>query len=34
VAERVLTLPLYGHMTDEQADLVIDALLEAVGADA
>jgi dTDP-4-amino-4,6-dideoxygalactose transaminase len=34
VAERVVTLPLYGHMTDEQADLVIDALLEAVGADA
>jgi dTDP-4-amino-4,6-dideoxygalactose transaminase len=34
VAERVVTLPLYGHMTDEQSDLVIDALLETVGADA
>ena len=34
VAERVVTLPLYGHMTDEQSDLVIDALLDTVGADA
>jgi dTDP-4-amino-4,6-dideoxygalactose transaminase len=34
VAERVVTLPLYGHMTDEQADLVIDALLESAGVDA
>ena len=34
VAERVVTLPLYGHMTDEQADLVIDGVLETVGADA
>jgi dTDP-4-amino-4,6-dideoxygalactose transaminase len=34
VAERVVTLPLYGHMSDEQADLVIDALLETVGAEA
>jgi dTDP-4-amino-4,6-dideoxygalactose transaminase len=34
VAERVVTLPLYGHMTDEQSDLVIDALLETVGAEA
>ena len=33
VAERVVTLPLYGHMTDEQSDLVVDALLETVGAD-
>ena len=33
-AERVVTLPLYGHMTDEQADLVIEALLETVGAGA
>jgi len=31
VAERVVTLPLYGHMTDEQSDLVVDALLETVG---
>jgi dTDP-4-amino-4,6-dideoxygalactose transaminase len=29
-AECVVTLPLYGHMTDEQSDLVIDALLETV----
>jgi dTDP-4-amino-4,6-dideoxygalactose transaminase len=28
VAERLLTLPLYGRMTDEQADTVIDALLQ------
>jgi dTDP-4-amino-4,6-dideoxygalactose transaminase len=34
VAERVVTLPLYGHMTDEQADLVIGALIETVGAEA
>jgi dTDP-4-amino-4,6-dideoxygalactose transaminase len=34
VAERVVTLPLFGHMTDEQSDLVVDALLETVGADA
>jgi dTDP-4-amino-4,6-dideoxygalactose transaminase len=34
VAERIVTLPLYGHMSDEQADLVIDALLETVGAEA
>jgi dTDP-4-amino-4,6-dideoxygalactose transaminase len=34
VAERVVTLPLYGHMTDEQSDLVVDALLEALGANA
>ena len=34
VAARVVTLPLYGHMTDEQSDLVVDALLETVGADA
>jgi dTDP-4-amino-4,6-dideoxygalactose transaminase len=27
VAGRILTLPLYAHMTDEQVDLVIDALL-------
>ena len=26
VAERLLTLPLYGRMTDEQADAVIEAL--------
>jgi dTDP-4-amino-4,6-dideoxygalactose transaminase len=31
VAERVVTLPLYGHMTDEQSDLVVGALLETVG---
>jgi dTDP-4-amino-4,6-dideoxygalactose transaminase len=30
VAERVLTLPLFGHMTDEQVDTVTQALLEAV----
>ena len=34
MAARVVTLPLYGHMTDEQSDLVVDALLETVGADA
>ena len=26
VAERLLTLPLYGRMTDEQVDAVIEAL--------
>jgi dTDP-4-amino-4,6-dideoxygalactose transaminase len=34
VAERIVTLPLYGHMSDGQADLVIDSLLETVGAEA
>jgi dTDP-4-amino-4,6-dideoxygalactose transaminase len=33
VAERVVTLPLYGHMTDEQVELVIDAVLDALGAE-
>jgi dTDP-4-amino-4,6-dideoxygalactose transaminase len=28
VAPRIVTLPLYGHMTDEQVDLVVDALSE------
>lgn len=28
VAPRIVTLPLYGHMTDEQVDLVVDALRE------
>ena len=27
VAGRILTLPLYGHLTDEQVDLVVDSLL-------
>jgi dTDP-4-amino-4,6-dideoxygalactose transaminase len=30
VAERLITLPLYAHMTDEDADYVVDALLRAV----
>ena len=30
LAERILTLPLYGRMSDEQVELVIDALLAAV----
>ena len=30
VAERLLTLPLYGRMTDEQADLVIETLTGAL----
>jgi dTDP-4-amino-4,6-dideoxygalactose transaminase len=30
VAERLLTLPLYGHMTEEQVDRVADALIDAV----
>jgi dTDP-4-amino-4,6-dideoxygalactose transaminase len=34
VAERIVTLPLFGHMRDDQVDLVIDALLETVGASA
>ena len=28
VAERLLTLPLYGRMTDEQADAVVETLLQ------
>ena len=28
VAERLLTLPLYGRMTDEQADAVVEGLLQ------
>jgi dTDP-4-amino-4,6-dideoxygalactose transaminase len=28
VAERLLTLPLYGRMTDEQASAVVDALIQ------
>jgi dTDP-4-amino-4,6-dideoxygalactose transaminase len=31
IESRLLTLPLFGHLTDEQVDLVADALLEAVG---
>ena len=31
LAPRLLTLPLYPHMTTEQVDLVCDVLLEAVG---
>jgi dTDP-4-amino-4,6-dideoxygalactose transaminase len=27
IAERILTLPLYGRMTDEQVDSVIEGLL-------
>jgi dTDP-4-amino-4,6-dideoxygalactose transaminase len=34
IARRLVTLPLYGHMTDEQSDFVIEALLETVGGDA
>jgi dTDP-4-amino-4,6-dideoxygalactose transaminase len=34
VAGRLLTLPLYGHMSDEQVDAVTGALLAAVGATA
>ena len=30
VAERILTLPLYGRMSDEQVEAVIEALLQAV----
>lgn len=30
VAERLLTLPLYGHMSDEQVDFVADRLLAAI----
>jgi dTDP-4-amino-4,6-dideoxygalactose transaminase len=30
VAERLLTLPLYGHMTDEQVERVADVLIGAV----
>lgn len=30
VSRRLLTLPLYAHMSDEQADAVVEALLEAV----
>lgn len=32
VAERLLTLPLFGHMTDEQVDLVVSSLTEALAA--
>jgi dTDP-4-amino-4,6-dideoxygalactose transaminase len=32
VAERLLTLPLFGHMTEEQIDLVTTALVDTVGA--
>jgi dTDP-4-amino-4,6-dideoxygalactose transaminase len=31
VAERVVTLPLFGHMEDDQVELVIDAVLDALG---
>jgi dTDP-4-amino-4,6-dideoxygalactose transaminase len=30
VASRLLTLPLYGHMADDQVDLVADTLLDAI----
>jgi dTDP-4-amino-4,6-dideoxygalactose transaminase len=33
VAERVMTLPLFAHMRDEQVELVIDAVLDALGAE-
>jgi dTDP-4-amino-4,6-dideoxygalactose transaminase len=33
VAERILTLPLYAHMRDEQVELVIRSVLEALSAD-
>jgi dTDP-4-amino-4,6-dideoxygalactose transaminase len=32
VAERIVTLPLFGHMRDEQVDLVIGTILESVPA--
>jgi dTDP-4-amino-4,6-dideoxygalactose transaminase len=32
-AERILTLPLYAHMSDEQIELVIRSVLEALAAD-
>lgn len=32
VAARLVTLPLFPHLTDEQLDLVVEGLLEAVGA--
>jgi dTDP-4-amino-4,6-dideoxygalactose transaminase len=32
VGRRVVTLPLYGHMRDEQVELVIESLLESVAA--
>ena len=32
IAGRILTLPLYAHMDDEQVELVIDGLLAAVAA--
>ena len=30
VAERLITLPLFGHMRDDQVDLVVDRLLDAI----
>ena len=30
VAPRILTLPLFGHMTDEQLDFVTDRLVAAI----
>ena len=30
VADRMLTLPLYGHLRDDQVDLVVDRLLDAL----
>ena len=33
VAENVLTLPLFGHMEDEQVDMVVEALLETISAE-
>jgi len=32
VAERVVTLPLFAHMTDDQVELVIDSVVHAVDA--
>jgi hypothetical protein len=33
VAERILTLPLYAHMRDEQVELVTRSVLEALSAE-
>jgi dTDP-4-amino-4,6-dideoxygalactose transaminase len=32
IADRVVTLPLFGHMEDAQVDMVVDAVLETIGA--
>jgi dTDP-4-amino-4,6-dideoxygalactose transaminase len=33
VAARLITLPLYPHMRDDQIDLVVDELIQAVAAE-